>query len=118
VARDQETEQEQLLDQLRAEYPLFEQFIDKLLVTTGVLQRQDGEVPLEEWLQCHVVDRQQLLLVPLPSKRPPRQESLKDESSEGESSSSDEDSSSEEDSSESGLVSESDDDSSSAVAED
>jgi hypothetical protein len=47
-----ETEQDLQLDALQTNNPLFRQFLDKLQVVTGVLERQgsEGEQCIEEWL--------------------------------------------------------------------
>lgn len=100
---NQPTEQERLLKQLKHEYPQFRKFIDKLLVMTGILLRQNDDTPLDTWLQQeHSIEdheeRQQLVLMPMPSRRASRKLPGPQESS---SSSDGDDSSDEGDSSES-----------------
>ena len=67
------TAQEQLLDELTSSNPQFKLFLDKLLVTTGILERQgsDANVDLSEWLRLGPQNDgpMQLQLKPLPSGR-------------------------------------------------
>jgi hypothetical protein len=50
--RDETTQQERVLEQIQSDNPQFKQFIDKLLVLTGVLEREESDtVNLEEWLR-------------------------------------------------------------------
>jgi hypothetical protein len=64
VGRNEETEQEQAIEQIKLDYPHYKRFIDKLLVLTGVLERQkeDAEVDMKEWLEREVDDRHPLVL--------------------------------------------------------
>jgi hypothetical protein len=67
VGRDEETEQEQSIEQIKVDYPHCKRFIDKLLVLTGVLERQkeDAEVEMKEWLEGELDDRHPLVLKPI-----------------------------------------------------
>jgi hypothetical protein len=64
------TEKEQLLEELKAQNPLFRQFLDKLLVVAGVLERNgdDATVPLQEWLLRNDIFHDQLTLKPLATR--------------------------------------------------
>ena len=83
VEKHGRTSQEEELDRTKADYPPFGNFMDKLLVLAGILERQpqeqgDGELeelaPLGEWLQEHL-DReelqQSLALKPIPRRTMP-----------------------------------------------
>lgn len=81
---DQKTHQELALEQAKAKYPNFDRFMDKLLVLTGVLERQETEEELSEWLTRQEDEELgPLALVPLPRKRRPVDalQDLKDEMS-------------------------------------
>lgn len=85
VGKNNHTEQEFLLENLKKEYPQFKRFLDKLLVITGVLQRQceDAEMGLSEWLEKDVEDTHPLLLKPLARiGRPQTLSPVQDDSSE------------------------------------
>jgi len=55
VGKDGYTQQEKALEQAKTKYPNLSTFLDKLLVVTGVLERQEQEEEesLEEWLERH-----------------------------------------------------------------
>jgi hypothetical protein len=67
VGKNEETEQEQAIEQIKLDYPHYKRFIDKLLVLTGVLERQkeDAEVEMKEWLEGELDDRHPLVLKPI-----------------------------------------------------
>jgi len=70
VAHGQKTHQELALEQAKSKYPNFDRFMDKLLVLTGVLERQETGDGLVEWLQREDDDALgPLALVPIPRKR-------------------------------------------------
>jgi len=72
VAHGQKTHQELALEQAKANYPNFDRFMDKLLVLTGVLERQETEddLTLKEWLELNEEEALgPLALVPLPRKQ-------------------------------------------------
>lgn len=72
VAQGQRTHQEVALEQAKAKYPNFSRFMDKLLVLTGVLERQETEQGLSEWLTLENAEELgPLALVPLPRKKRP-----------------------------------------------
>jgi hypothetical protein len=48
------TKQEIELHRTKQDNPQFQKFLDKLLVLTGVLEREDPEQSLEEWLNADV----------------------------------------------------------------
>jgi hypothetical protein len=104
----QETEQEQLLEKLKSDFPKFKRFCDKLLVLTGSLERQgdDAQMNLNEWLNKTVdVDAQPLSLKPLTRRSRPKLELADkdhDVSDDSETESSEEESSEEETSSDDG----------------
>jgi hypothetical protein len=79
VEKHGRTPQEEELDRSKADYPPFGNFMDKLLVLAGILERQLGDdeeelPPLGEWLQEHL-DReelqQSLALKPIPRRTMP-----------------------------------------------
>jgi hypothetical protein len=96
------TPQEQLLAQLKLSNPQFRLFIDKLLVTAGVLEVQQPQFDLKVWLQGNDCDSPPLQLKPL-QRRPVQLVAAanlhEDESDNGSSSSNDEGSSSGDDNS-------------------
>ena len=71
VGHQQQTQQEEILEFLKEKYPVFQSFVDRLLVLTEVLERQgdDANVSLEEWLKHANVDSSTLHLRTLPRKR-------------------------------------------------
>lgn len=70
VAHGQKTHQEVALEQAKSRYPTFERFMDKLLVLTGVLERQEIDEDLDDWLQRDDADGLgPLALVPIPRKQ-------------------------------------------------
>jgi len=65
------TIQQDLLEQFKADYPRFNEFLDKLLVTTDVLERhgEAAEMDLKDWLkQEGKTKSSQLVLKPVPTK--------------------------------------------------
>lgn len=79
---DATTEREQVLETLKGRYPLFQQFLDKLLVLTGVLLVQENDTkdssspsapppPMDDWLRRHDITLYHLLLNPLPRRERP-----------------------------------------------
>lgn len=68
---DTTTEREQLLTELKANNPHFQRFLDKLLVITGVLERQGDDDSLDQWLTRNDEINANLILKPLPQRAPP-----------------------------------------------
>jgi hypothetical protein len=68
--RDLHTAQERALQQAKDDHPMFQRFIDKLLVLSGVLERQreDSETTLETWLQQNNDGQHPLVLKALPRR--------------------------------------------------
>lgn len=101
VGENEETEQEQLIEQIKVDYPHCKRFIDKLLVLTGVLERQkeDADVDMKEWLEGELDDRHPLVLKPIAGRPKIALPKDNDESSDGDS----DDSSSEATSSDSSI---------------
>lgn len=103
VARGGKTHQEHALEEAKRKYPNFETFIDKLLVVTGVLERQETQDDVNQWLEGDELGP--LSLVPIPRRHwqllnapdPSCSTSDSDESDSDESESSDESSSSDSD---------------------
>ena len=116
-----QTEQEDLLQNLRGNNPALASFLDKTMVLTGIMERQgeQAQVPVEEWLQANSDSNQPLnvTLKPLP-RRKAMYSAIASPRDEDESSSSDDNnhSSSEEDS-DKDSEDDDDDDSSSANSE-
>jgi hypothetical protein len=107
VEKHGRTPQEEELERTKANYPPFGNFMDKLLVLAGILERQQEDdeeelLPLGEWLQ-EQVDReelqQSLALKPIPRRTMPVFEPVENQESSSEDAS-DSDSSSESDSEE------------------
>jgi len=101
VTQSGKTHQEEALDRYKQKYPNFRGFVDKLLVTAGILERQDVSEELAIWLKRKEDDLGPLALKPIPRRcepiqLPPMQNH--DDSSSEDSSESDEDSSSSENS--------------------
>lgn len=71
VAYGQKTHQELAIERAKAKYPNFERFMDKLLVLTGVLERQETEdEELGDWLKRDEdSDLGPLALVPVPRRK-------------------------------------------------
>lgn len=71
------TEKEQLLADLKLKNPLFRQFLDKLMVVAGVLERHgdDATVPMEEWLARNETLHDNLTMKPL-ATRPSQHQNL------------------------------------------
>ena len=71
VAHGQKTHQQLALDQAKAKYPNFNRFMDKLLVLTGVLERQETQdEKLDEWLNREGDEELgPLALVPIPRRK-------------------------------------------------
>ncbi len=121
VQRNGKTEQENVLDNNKTTNPMFANFCDKLLVVSGILERQDegphNDNDLEDWLNRKPEELGQLVLKPIPRQRlrpvhvasieqhsdavtnVKREECSSDESSSEESDVSDDNTSSEDDSS-------------------
>jgi hypothetical protein len=72
VAHGQNTHQEVSLEQAKAKYPNFGRFMDKLLVLTGVLERQElqDDEELDDWLKRENDEELgPLALVPIPCRK-------------------------------------------------
>ena len=65
------TEQEQVLQQIKESNPAFAAFLDKAMVTAGILERQgrDANAPVEEWLQNTHDGPLNVSLKPLPRRQ-------------------------------------------------
>ena len=67
-----ETEQERFLDQMLTRLPSFRLFVDKLLVITGILERQQGDAAMDvnEWLlrDAGATDSRGLALRPIATR--------------------------------------------------
>jgi hypothetical protein len=71
VGRNEQTEQEQEIEQIKSDYPHFKRFIDKFLVLTGVLERQkeDAEIDMKKWLERESGDTHPLILKPIAGRQ-------------------------------------------------
>lgn len=103
VLQSGKTEQEETLERLKSKYPNFRGFLDKLLVTAGVLEREKESEDMMSWLYRSEDDLGPLALKPIPRRGQAVIQPLvmNDDTSSDEGTSSDYDSSSTEESSES-----------------
>jgi hypothetical protein len=70
VAHGGKTHQELAFEEAKRNFPNFETFIDKLLVLTGVLERQETQDDMSQWLEGDELGP--LSLVPIPRQQRPR----------------------------------------------
>lgn len=68
VSQSGKTGQEETLERFKNKYPNFRGFLDKLLVTTGVLERQNESEDMTIWLRRSEDDLGPLALKPIPRR--------------------------------------------------
>lgn len=94
VTNSGKTSQEEALEKAKSKYKPFEGFVDKLLVITGILEREETEEKeeMEDWLERDSDDLGPLALKPVPRKIPMKLPAVLDDSDESVVDSSSEDS--------------------------